>query len=339
MVKLNTKGETNMKVFLTGATGLLGGHIVEELLRKQYEVTALVRSLERGKKLLPETVTLAKGDLKDITTFQNELENHDILIHAGACYSEYYRTGKKDELTNVNVRGTKTIIETAYLKGIKNLIFISSAAVLETESNNAINELNAYSQTSEPYFKSKVEAEKEIIDFSKKYQDLRLITILPSVMMGPGDRGPTPNGKFILNYLHDMYKFIIPGSNCIADVRDVAQTIVTAIKKGSHGERYVVGGRKHEYKDIFKLLSEVSGKSALTKTITFKKLLMVSRVVTLINTLKGKPSPLKPAIVKRLNQNFWYDTTKAEKELGTTYRPLKETLKDTVQWFKEHNYA
>ena len=198
-----------MKVFLTGATGLLGSNIVNELLAKEYEVTALVRSLEKGLDILPKSVKMIQGDLMDITGFTDDLKGMDVLIHAGACYGEYYRTGKADTLTSVNVNGTHGLLEAAYKQGIKNVVFISSAAVLKTEADAEADESASYSDDEEPYFKSKVEAEKEVYRFLESHKDMRIVLLLPTVMLGPGDRGPTPNGNFVINYLKGKFKFII----------------------------------------------------------------------------------------------------------------------------------
>ncbi len=328
-----------MKVFITGATGLLGSSITEELLKKGYGVTALVRSLEKGKSIVDPKAALIEGTLNAVDRFSGSLQGFDVMIHAAAIYGEYYRNGDEQALFNVNINGTKALFEEAAKNGIKNMIYISSSAVLDTENNDEVDERRSYSETEDPYFRSKVLAEQAVNKFAGANPSVRLITILPTVMLGPGDRGPTPTGTFILNYLKGKTKFIFPGSHRIADVRDVAYAAVQAIIKGKSGERYLIGGRKYSFSEIFKILSDIMGNPPLKKTISPGKLLMIARLVTFVHKIKGKPSPLKPGIVKRLQENFWYNSSKAEKELGVTFRPLDETLSDTIAWFRENRYV
>ena len=108
--------------------------------------------------------------------------------------------------------------------------------------------------------------------------------------------------------------------------------------KGQSGERYLIGGRKYEYSEIFAALADVTGNPVLTKTITPGRMMM-SRIVTLLSKIQGKQSPLKPDIVKRIQKNFWYSSKKAETELGVKFRPLSETLTDTISWFKQNRYV
>ncbi|MCP4137100.1 MAG: NAD-dependent epimerase/dehydratase family protein [bacterium] len=328
-----------LKVFITGATGLLGGSIVTELLNKGFEVTALVRSLERAGKILDPKVDLIEGSLEAVDGFANKLGEFDVLIHAAAVYGEYYRNGKEKVLFDINVNGTIALFDEARKAGLNNIVYVSSSAVLDTDNDTELDEKTPYSNTTEPYFRSKVLAEQAVFKFLEEYPAMRIVTLLPTVMLGPGDRGPTPTGNFILNCLKGKFKAVIPGSNRIVDVRDVAAAAVQATTSGKSGERYIIGGRSYPYSEIFKTLWEISGNPPLTKTMSPGKLLFIARLVTFIHKIKGKPSPLKPAIIKRLQKNFWYNSSKAEKELGASFRPLKETLSDTVSWFKENGYG
>ncbi len=327
-----------MNVFITGATGLLGNSISNVLLKKGYRVTALVRSRERGQAILNPEVRLIEGTLEAVDHFSGSLQGFDVMIHAAAIYGEYYRKGDEPALFSVNVNGTKALLEAARKNAINNIIYISSSGVLDTVNSDEVDERASYSATDDPYFMSKVLAEQAVNEFAGANPSVRIITLLPTVMLGPGDRGPTPTGNIILNYLKGKMKFVFPGSHRIVDVRDVAHAAVQAITKGRSGERYLIGGSKYSFSEIFEILSEITGNTPLKKTISPGKLLMIARLVTVIHAIKGKPSPLKPGIIKRLQENFWYNSSKAEKELGVAFRPLDETLADTIAWFRENRY-
>ena len=329
-----------MRVFITGSTGLLGSNIVQELLNNKHQVTALVRSLEKGRPILDSQVELVEGDLQDVDRFAHKLTGIDVVIHAAAYYSEYYRRGNDDQPHKTNVGGTISLLEAAWQQGIKNVVYISSGGVLETYNDRATDESTPDNEgTKDPYFRSKIDAEREIYRLLSSHPSMRIVLLLPGVLLGPGDRGPTPTGNFVLNFLKGKVKFIIPGSMNIVDARDVALGAVKSIHTGQSGERYLIGGRKYPIEEIFKKLAEVTGKPELSKRISLTKLLLVARIMALASKITRKPPALKLSIIRRLQENFWYNSSKAEHDLGVHFRPLSETLSDTAQWFHDEGYV
>ncbi len=324
-----------MRTFVTGGTGLLGGNIIKDLISRNHQVAALVRSPGR-EGLFDPAAHVVKGDLRDVSGFEQRLSGIDVLIHAAACYGEYYRTGKQAIPHETNVQGTIALLKAAYQQGVRNVVYISSAAVLETRNGRLVDESSPYAGSAgDPYFRSKVYAEKAVLDFQQKHPDMRIVILLPTVMLGPGDGGPSPTGAFILKVLNGAVKFILPGWHRIVDVRDVARAAVEAIQKGTAGERYVIGGRRYSVAEIYQTLTQVTGIPTPVKTITPKKLLFAARLMTLVSKVTRRQPPLKPNIVKRLQDDFTYSSAKAEREFGVRFRPLSETLADAAAWFQK----
>ncbi len=324
-----------MKIFVTGGTGLLGYNIVKALSAKQYQVTALVRSKERGRKILGNDIRLIEGDMLRVEKFADQFADAEVLIHAAACYSEFYRTGNEKRPLETNMAGTMALLRRAYAQGIRRVVYISSAGVLKAGKNQVVDESGAYNEsTRDPYFRSKVKAEKAVLEFAKARTDLIVTVLMPTVMLGPGDWGPTPTGKLILKLLKADMKIILPGSNRIVDARDVAAAVLAAIESDDKSERYLLGGRIYPFADIYQTLGRVSGIPMPTKSPPASVLRMVAFMAVIKSKLNGKPPALKPSILKRFLDNFEYDSGKAEKDLGIEFRPLSETLLDTAEWFQ-----
>ncbi|MGD8778800.1 MAG: NAD-dependent epimerase/dehydratase family protein [Ignavibacteria bacterium] len=327
-----------MKVLVTGATGLLGSNIVPLLLGQNYEVTALVRSIPRGRQLFGYSIAYLEGDLGNVSKFENELRDFDTVIHCAAHYSQYYKDGNENTPFRINLNGTKSLLNAAYSKGIRNFIYISSSGVLKTTNVvKPTNENDPYDEDIEDsYFQSKIVAEKEALKFARSHKDMRIIIILPSLMIGPNDFGPTPTGNFILSFLKKQIRFVLPGTMKIVDARDVAGVVVKSITKGKSGERYLVGGKQYPISKILEILSEISGIPVPSKKLTPRKVLFMAHIMKFISKIKGKqpPASLKLCVVKRLLKNFWYDSTKAVNTFGIKFRPINDTLTDTVKWFQ-----
>jgi dihydroflavonol-4-reductase len=326
-----------MKAFVTGGTGLLGNNVVRELLARGYAVKALVRRRD-ARRLLGPGVELVEGDLRDVRTFEKQLADADVLVHAAACYGEFYRTGARALPGETNVRGTVGLLEAAERQGVRSIVYISSAGVLEAPDGGTADESTPYDEHPEDaYFASKVEAEKAVRRFSEGHPGIRIVLILPTAMLGPGDVGPTPTGAFVLKLLRGEIKFVLPGWHRIADARDVARAIAESMTKGKRGERYVIGGRRYSVAEVYRAVTQVSGKPTPTKSIAAGKLLLASRLMWLVSKVTGRPPAIEPNIVKRLQESFSYSSDKAERELAVSFRPLSETMADTVSWFQSQN--
>jgi dihydroflavonol-4-reductase len=331
-----------MKIFLTGGTGLLGSHIVNELMKKHYKVKLLARNHEKVKRIIFDDVEIVQGDLRDVTGFASEMGDCDVLIHAGAYFTDFFKKGDSDHsLYEINVKGTKQLFKEARANGIKNIIYVSSTGVLDTSGGEVVDENAPYDEsTDNPYFKSKIDAEKAVLEFANHHPDIRVVTILPAIMMGPGDYNLTRMGEFVLSFLKQSMPAVLPVKAVIVDARDVAEAVVTAIDKGRKGERYIVGGDVYEVKDIVQILSNVSGRPIPKRRPSFKLLLMMSRLMAMRSRITGKPSPIpRRDELQKLRSQKGYSYIKAKKELGITVRPLTDTISDTVSWFEENGYV
>jgi nucleoside-diphosphate-sugar epimerase len=325
-----------MNIFLTGGTGLLGNNIIKALLGQNHSVTALVRSIEKGSNILDSDVALVEADLLDIDGYVDHLSGMDALVHAAACYSEFYRTRDADRAYETNVKGTIALLQQAHQQGIRKVVYISSAGVLKTGKNQTVDESAPYDETTaDPYFRSKILAEKEVLNFAYLHPDMMVNLLLPSAMLGPEDWGPTPSGNLIRRLLNAEFNILLPGSNRIVDARDVAMAVLAVLEKGITGGRYLIGGRKYAFSEIYETLGQVTNMPMPRKRPFTLVLMCAAYLMAFKSKLNRRPPMMNPSILKRLLENFGYDSSKAKKELGIRFRPLSETLTDTAGWFQQ----
>lgn len=234
-----------MKAFVTGSTGLLGSNLVHALIEQGHEVKALIRSSDKATKVLGDlNVEFVNGDMRDVVSFAHHLAGCEALFHTAAYFREYYQPGQHQNLMHeINVAGTITLFEAAVTHHVKNVIYVSSGGVLDTGATEGpADESAPYNyRTPNQYFKSKIAAEEAIYTFLET-NDIRIIFILPGVMLGPRDSGPTSSGQFIIDFLNKRVPGILPGGLSFVDARDVAQAMIRALGTGQSGERYLVGG-------------------------------------------------------------------------------------------------
>lgn len=322
-----------MKAFVTGSTGLLGSHLVPELTRRGYALSALARSKAKAHTLFRHlSVNIVEGDIRRTESFEHHLEDCEVVFHLAAYFREYKATPAEQTLLHsVNVSSTIQLVEAARRQGVRTVVYVSSAGVLPPGATTAppYNE-----KTRNSYFKSKIGAERTLLQLAYTYDDIRIIILRPSMMLGPQDLGPTPAGRFVRRFLEEKIPVIPPAHVLLSDVRDVAKALAEAAVRGQENTPYTLGGHWLRFEAFLKALETVSGVAAPTKQPPYALASIMLGVMGFLAPLTGKQPPLRRHELKRLRHLVEPDMQAAQRDLGYCCRPLRDTLEDTVQWFR-----
>jgi dihydroflavonol-4-reductase len=332
-----------MKAFVTGSTGLLGSNLVRLLIEQGHQVKVLARSREKAERLLGATgAEIVIGDMNDVAGFADELTGCDVLFHAAAYFREYYQPGDHwPMLKAINVEATIELLTAAEARGVGRTIYVSSSTVIgEPKSGTVADETATPGELASQnlYAKSKVLAEQAIQVFRQSHS-MPVILILPGWMYGPGDAAPTDSGRLVLDFLHGRLPGIVPGGASVVDARDVAQTMINAVERGRGGERYIVAGQPYSLAEICATLAEVSGVPAPRLYIPYPVALSVAWLSQTIARLRGKPTLMTVSGIRTLQKQRQYNSSKAMRQLGATFRPMADTLHDEIDWYKQHGYV
>ncbi|MBC7870191.1 MAG: SDR family oxidoreductase [Chitinophagaceae bacterium] len=327
-----------MKAFVTGSTGLLGSNLVRLLVEQGHEVKALARSAEKARRLLGDlNIEIVVGDMENLDGFVDAMTGCDVLFHTAAYFREYYQPGDHWKiLEDINIKGTVRILEAAEKRGVKKAIYVSSSGVIGRRADGKPgDETAAPPKLAEGnlYFKSKVLAEEAVYGFLKTHK-LPVVMILPGWMFGPSDAAPTSAGQLVLDYLDKKIPGIVDGGGTVADARDVAQGMINAVERGRSGERYIIAGEYYNLETIGKTVEKVSGVPAPTMRIPYRILLAYAWFVQTSARLRGVETLMTVEGIRTLHYQEKISSEKAIRELGITFRPLEETLRDEVNWFR-----
>ena len=327
--------------FVTGATGLLGSNLCRALVLQGWRVKGLVRSIDKAKRFLGNSrIEFIQGDIEDVSAFAQTLDGVDVVFHTAAFFREYYQPGRHwEKMKRINVDATMTLFRAAETRGVARAVFTSSSGVIQTDSQQAATETAPYSQFAEKnlYFKTKVLAEREIYQFLATSQ-MDVVMILPGWMMGPGDAAPTSAGQLALDLLARKLPGVIDGGSSFADARDVAAAMVAAAERGVRGERYIVTGPLTTMKDIALGLEANEGVKTPQMSIPDWLALSIAWLLETWAGLTGGVNPMPLDGIRTLLEKANLSSAKAEQELGATFRPLRDTLKDTVSWYRSQGY-
>ncbi|NHV98141.1 MAG: NAD-dependent epimerase/dehydratase family protein [Thaumarchaeota archaeon] len=329
-----------MRILVTGASGFLGGHLVEEMVSKGYDVIGMVRKSSNTGFLKSLGVQLRTGDLTVPESLSQATKNIDIVIHLAAYYTFF---GKKDLYRKINVEGTRMLLEAALTNGVKRFIYCSSTEAIGPVRNPPADE-DSPPNPSYEYGRSKLEAEKVVRSYcgSIEYSIIR-----PSGIYGPRNVNDV-SYWFITAFAKNALptRIIVgDGKNLIqfAHVKDVVQGFLLVLEKpeASKNQTYFISeDRAYTYLEVYKILAALCNREPPkihVPPVVAKTLVMP---VELFNRLRGKVDfTWRISIVDDLTSNRAYSVSKAMRDLG--FRPkydLKTGLKETIEWYRENGY-
>ena len=327
-----------MKVFVTGATGFIGASLVRVLLSEGYTVKALVRPDSDRRNLAGLELELCVGDLRDRETLVKGLEGCDTLYHAAADYRLWAR--KPADMYEINVGGTRNILEAALQCNLSRVVYTSSVGTLGNPGNGTPgNETTPVTLADMVghYKKSKFLAEREAESFIER--GVPLVIVNPSTPVGALDIKPTPTGKIIVDFLNRrMPAYLDTGLNII-DVEDCARGHLLAAQRGRVGEKYVLGNENLTLRGIFAMLAEITGLPAPKVRLPYTPILLAAYVNEACSFLTGKEPLIPLAGVQMARKFMFFDSSKAVRDLGLPQSSVMDALRKAVNWFRCNGYV
>lgn len=322
------------RVFLTGASGFVGSHVLRELLAGGYPVRALSRTTA-----LPgadKRVEVVTGDLEHSGEFARALDGCRYVVHCAALYS--FAPADRARIHRVNVTGTAGLMEAARVAGIERFILTSSSATLGASHDGRprTEEDWASEGRASSYHHSKLDQERAA--FAGR---VPLIALLPTAPVGPGDWKPTPTGQMVLDFARGKIFAKPPrGGLNLVPVEDVARAHVAALELGRPGERYILGGENLMLDQIWELLASVTGKPIPSWRAPQALALAIAYIDEARCRLDKRAQPFVPLEGVRMSCELMFaDSSKAKRELGFSAGPVRHALERAVQWYRANSYA
>ena len=320
----------NMKVLVTGANGLLGHHVVFELLKRNFSVRIIVRNLKNISFDL-NTVEIFDGDFTIYENMKIAAQNCDAIIHIAAVTATdllHY-----DDYKKINVDVTAMLIKVAKELNINRIVYVSSSNTIGFGSEQALSDERfdiQYPFTNSFYARSKVESEKLIIEASKT-GDKHFIIINPTFMIGAFDTKPT-SGKLMLMGYKKWILFLPKGGKNFVGTNAVACAICNALTQGKNGERYLASGVNLSFNEFYKLQKAICNYKQITILLPNLLLVLIGKVGDLFR-LFGIKTDICSMNIHQLIIQEYYSNQKGIKELNMPQTNLKISVKEAIDWF------
>lgn len=327
----------DMIYLLTGAAGFLGNNISHKLISEGKKVRALVLEGDPAIKYVPGEAEVVTGDLTDVHSLEYFFRIPDnldaVVIHCASLVTTSPRPSQK--VYDVNVEGTKNIVDLCVAKQVKKLVHISSTgAILEAPHGQVIREPEEFfpDRLVGYYAKTKAMATEYVLE-SVRNKGLDASIVYPSGICGPNDSAFGPFASFVIRYCQGQMPVGVEGTFNSVDVRDLADGVISCADKGRKGEGYIISNELVSMREMFDLISEASGAKRVETILTPEQMQAMSQKSFVESEGEANLEALKFEIYNLTrNNNFSYD--KAQKELNFRKRPFRETIIDTVEWLR-----
>ncbi|MBX3137178.1 NAD-dependent epimerase/dehydratase family protein [Candidatus Obscuribacterales bacterium] len=335
---------TNPKVAVTGATGLVGGHLVQHLADNNYEVIAIGRSKEKLSHFQSPNIEIRIADIEDQEAVSRAISGADVVVHSAATVDPY---GSRESIFATNVGGTKKILEAAKAQNVKHFLYVSSLSVITGQGDlYNVDESEPLKPCGESYADSKVEAERTVMAESENPQSKMKVTSLrPGFIYGPGERAWMPR---LINSIATGKAMLIDGGKKetnVIYVENLSRAITSAIlNEKAYGQVYnLTDGQKISKKELFDAIADGLGLPRVKKVVPGVAAKLFCEVVSSVAPMMGVDTQKKLARFSRaafrlagVNQGF--SIAKAERELNYVDRvPFQTGISKTLVTFKTEN--
>ena len=319
------------RIFVTGASGFIGGALTTRLLKRGEQVVGLARSDAAAEKVAARGAEVARGDL---------LDEESIAAGMAGCEAAYHVAGLNshclpdpDMLLKVNVGGAEAAVRAAARAGIGRMVYTSSAASLGEPAGTVGTEVSTHRGSYQSvYDRSKHEGEQAAFAAAHR-TGVEVVAINPSSVQGPGRT--TGNGKLIVDYINGKLPVFVDTYVSVVDIADCTEAHILAAERGRAGARYILNGATITAAEALDLVAEISGIRHRVRIVPPVVAMSAGGALEALYALRGRVPSLCRARIRTFLHGHRYDGSLAERELGLAYTPVEETFRRTIAWAAE----
>ena len=318
------------EVFVTGGSGILGGHLISRLVEEGGTVRALARSESARDAVTAKGASSIEADLFDTKALRDGMWGADVVFHVAGINETCPRN--RPAMDRVNIEGTVSIVQAAAASGVRRVVFTSSATAVGELQGTIGTEHTVHSgEYLSAYARSKHLA--EVAAFAEADRlGVELVAVLPSSVQGPGRA--TGSAALLLRSLNSRRPLLFDATLSIVDIEDCTTGHIRAAEYGRAGERYILSGATLKVTDAVVLLSEVVGRTISPRWLSEGAVRSVGMAAARVAGVVRPSVGVCPALIRTLLHGHRFDGSKASTDLRFAYIEMSDTMTRTVAWFR-----
>jgi dihydroflavonol-4-reductase len=328
-------------VVITGASGFIGSAVARTVRARGGHVVALVEPGADSRNLENVAAERIVADIRDSAAVQAACAGARFVFHLAAIYRFWARDPRV--FYDVNVGGTLNVLSAVRAAKAERLVFTSTVGVLglEKTAEGIPSDETCYADVahlSGSYKRSKFVAEHEVLRACAEGLDACIV--LPTFPLGPGDTGPTPTGKVVLDFLNGKMPGFADTAMNVVHVDDLAAGHIAALERGGKGRSYILGGENLPLRAILQTLADYTGLPVPRLQVPRRLILTAGAASTLIEGRLLRRNPHVPLEAARMSTTkMIFSDARARTEIGHTSRPAREAITESARWFTDNGYV
>ncbi|MCB1615064.1 MAG: NAD-dependent epimerase/dehydratase family protein [Pseudomonadales bacterium] len=328
-----------MKVFVTGATGLVGAHSVLALLGMGHQVRLLVRNRDKARNYFHQQNVVVDdivvGDMRDEPLVREAMSGCDAVLHSAALVG--IERKRADEIFNGNLAGCKAVVGSAVEHGIKQILYVSSVGALFNPGLEEINENTPLGSAAEAYGKSKLACEIFVRALQEKGAPVKVT--YPAGVIGPADPGLSESNHALKTFIETIVPITGSGGFQFVDARDVGLTHAMLLEKGCERdpreERYMLGGHYHTWSAFADRLDKLREKKVRRIALPVSVWHGMGTICDAIKYIVPFDFPMTRESMAMVTGWVPVNSSRVLKKTGLVFTAPDRTLTDTLHWLLE----
>lgn len=323
-----------MVAFVTGASGFIGGAILDRMLREGRRVRALVRRGEAARTVAAKGAQPILGDLLTPDTYRDALRDCDLLIHAAGFNA--FCLADAQPLYRVNVGGTRALLQAAGDVGVKRIVYTSSAVTIGGPPDQVAQETTPHRGFFLSHYEhAKYEAEQVALDLAG--QGLAVVVLNPASVQGPGRLHGT--ARIFLDYLNGRLPFVCGNWFSFLYIDDCVEATMRAAERGRVGERYLLSGVSVTTGELLQTMEQVTGIRRRPWRVGRGMALALGASMEWGARLSGRRPKFCRELARTIFHGGRYDSSKAGREFEISFMPFHEMISRTVAWYAQAGHV
>ena len=327
-----------MKVFVTGATGLIGANSALELLQAGHELRLLVRNEQAARNYFKqhgfEVNDFIVSDMLNKEAVKAGMQGCDAVLHCAAIVDLDPRNAEKTKQTNL--QSIDAVIGSACELGIKKILYVSSVSIFYDFHETLLTEETPLVQVQDAYSLSKKLSEEKVR--SLQAQGHPIITTYPSMVLGPNDPKLAESNSSIVRFVNQVMPITSSGTQPI-DARDIAIAhrllLESELDQDKTQERYIIGGNYNSWRQFADCIEQAAGTKLRRLSIPGFVFRGLGHLFDGLRKLIPISFPISKEAMRIVTQLPPASSDKLFAKTGISFRPTQETVNDTVKWMKE----